>query len=444
MNNVIAIIGAGESGIGAALLARKNGEKVFVSDGGSIKEEFKKELDINKIPFEEKGHSFEKLANARLIIKSPGVGDHLELIKRLKEQGSILISEIEYGYRYCKSEIIAITGSNGKTTTTGIIYHLLKNAGKNVAVGGNYGKSFCRLLCEEEKEIYVLELSSFQLDGIIDFKANTGILLNISADHLDRYNYDFELYAKSKFRIMENQTKEDLMIYNSSDHTIRKYIEAGNCHSKKIAIGEIESDGKELSINSKMIFDLSKCSLKGRHNWLNISSAIHAVFKYGLSTSQIQNGLNSFKNEPHRLEIIANINGVEYINDSKATNVEAVWYALDAIEKPIVWIAGGTDKGNNYESLFDLVSKKVKTLVCLGADNEKISNAFTPFIKNIEKTSNMEDAIQIANRRATSGDAILLSPACASFDLFNNYIHRGDSFRNSVWKYLRNNKRKQN
>ena len=441
MLDYIAIIGAGESGIGAALLAKKKGERIFVSDKDTINEKFRKELEINNIPFEEKGHSFEKLKNARLIIKSPGVSDHLEFIKKLKEQGSILISEIEYGFQYCNSNIIAITGSNGKTTTAGLVYHLLKNAGKDVAIGGNYGKSFCRLLCAQQKDIYVLELSSFQLDGIADFQANTGILLNISADHLDRYNNDFESYAKAKFRIMKNQSEEDLIIYNAGDRTIENYFKRSDILSRKIAIGEIRSDGKELSINSETIFDLSKCSLKGRHNWLNMMCAIHAGFEYGLSHTQIQSGLDSFRNEPHRMESVAIINGVEYINDSKATNVEAVWFALDTMEKPVIWIAGGLDKGNDYQMLFDMASKKIKSMICLGVDNARISKTFTPFIDNMVETDNMKEAIEYAITTADEGDLVLLSPACASFDLFDNYVHRGEEFKKAVWNNLRKNKK---
>ena len=427
----VVILGAGESGVGAALLAKQLKYKVFVSDKGSITEKYKQELIKNNIPFEENKHSEKKIFEASEIIKSPGIPDKVDLIHRLKDSGIPVISEIEFASKHTNAIIVAITGSNGKTTTTNLTYHLLKSANLDVAVGGNVGYSFARLLTEELHQYYVLELSSFQLDGIRKFKPEISILLNITPDHLDRYEYKMENYIASKFRVQMNQSAEDHFIFNGRDENILSFFKNEKPKANLIEVNDVTMDGKTLIVDHHR-FDMSGSSLKGWHNMFNATCAIKAAFQLGAKKEDIQKGLNTFINAPHRLESVCITNGVEYINDSKATNVDAIYYALDAMTKPIIWIAGGTDKGNDYEPVLKLVESKVKAIVCLGLDNSKILEVFSPIVKIIEETQSAKEAVERANIYAESGDVVLLSPACASFDLFKNYEDRGDQFKEAA------------
>ncbi|MFT5382870.1 MAG: UDP-N-acetylmuramoylalanine--D-glutamate ligase, partial [Saprospiraceae bacterium] len=353
------------------------------------------------------------------------------LIHRLKDAGIPVISEIEFAGKHTNATIVAITGSNGKTTTTNLTYHLLQSAGLDAALGGNVGYSFARLLTEELHQYYVLELSSFQLDGIKAFRPDISMLLNISPDHLDRYEYKMENYVASKFRVMMNQRAEDHFIFNAKDENILSFLKNEKLKVNLIEVDDVKTTNEKLIVN-QFDFDLSQTSLKGRHNLFNATCAIKAAILLGVEKKAIQLGLNSFVNAPHRLESVCTTNNVEYINDSKATNVDAVYFALDAMTKPIVWIVGGTDKGNDYGPILDLVESKVKAIVCLGLDNTKILEVFTPIVKNIEETKSANEAVAIASTYAESGDVVLLSPACASFDLFKNYEDRGDQFKSAV------------
>ncbi len=427
----VVVLGAGESGVGAALLAKQLKHEVFVSDRGAIKDKYKQELIENNIPFEENNHSEKKIFEASEIIKSPGIPDTVDLIHRLKKSGIPVISEIEYAYKHTNATLVAITGSNGKTTTTNLTYHLLKTAHLDVAVGGNVGYSFARLLTENLHRIYVLELSSFQLDGIVNFRPDIAILLNITPDHLDRYEYKMENYVASKFRIILNQQAEDHFIFNNQDENILSFLKNEKPKANLLEVNEVKVNQDQLIVN-EFTFDLSECSLKGNHNMFNATCAIKAALQLGVSKEDIQKGLNSFINAPHRLESICTTNGVEYINDSKATNVDAVYYALDAMKKPIVWIVGGVDKGNDYEPIMELVESKVKAIICLGVDNTKILETFSPFVKIIEETGSVKEAVEVAKTYTENGDVVLLSPACASFDLFKNYEDRGDQFRDAA------------
>lgn len=427
----VVILGAGESGVGAALLAKKLGHEVFVSDKGPIKDNFKKELIEHKIPFEEKEHSEKKIFEAQVVVKSPGIPDKIALIQTLISKGIPVISEIEFASTYTNAKIIAITGSNGKTTTTKLTYHLLKTAGFNVAMGGNVGYSFARLLTEQDYEYYVLELSSFQLDGIKAFRPDIAILLNITPDHLDRYDYKMENYIASKFRIIMNQQVEDVFIHNADDPNMNSFLLEKKLSMHTIPVSLADAEKSRLLIQ-EAVYDFSASVLKGRHNRFNASCAIRVALQLEITPTKIQESLNTFVNDPHRLESIAIKNGVEYINDSKATNVDAVYYALDAMTKPIVWIVGGKDKGNEYSPLLSLVEDKVKAIICLGVDNSKILEVFSPMIKVLEETQSAELAVQRAKIYAEDGDVVLLSPACASFDLFKNYEDRGEQFRKAV------------
>ncbi len=427
----IVILGAGESGVGAALLAKAKGLTVWVSDAGQIKPQYEKTLIEANIPYEQGKHSEALILKSETIVKSPGIPDKAPLIQSLVNQGTPVISEIEFAARYTDKKIIAITGSNGKTTTTLLTHHLLQTAGINVGLGGNVGHSFAALVAQNEQpDWYVLELSSFQLDGIDSFKADVAILLNITPDHLDRYDYKFENYAASKFRITENQTESDVFIFNQDDETIQHFLSETGTDVQLTGIAPLD-DKDTIRMNS-LDFNMENCSLKGPHNQFNASCAINAALEAGVSPEDIQKGLDSFENAPHRLEKIAEIEGVEYINDSKATNVDAVYFALKAQEKPVVWIVGGTDKGNDYSTIIPLVEDHVKAIVCLGEDNTKILETFSPIIKVLEEADNAIHAVQIASIYAENGDVVLLSPACASFDRFKNYMDRGDQFRDAV------------
>lgn len=427
----IAILGAGESGVGAALLAAKKGAEVWVSDKGKIADHYKDELIEHGLPYEEGQHTWEKITQADLVIKSPGIPDKVALIQALVAKGIPVISEIEWASRYTSSPIIGITGSNGKTTTTTLLNHLLITAGLEVGMAGNVGKSFARQLVEAPKSLYVLELSSFQLDGINTFKPKLALLLNITADHLDRYDYQLENYIRSKFRISLNQAKGDQFLFFQEDPNTLTFLSLVPKGVEQKGISKAMIHSRMLVANGSS-FDLSNTQLRGAHNALNALFAIHAAQYLEVSTTAIQAGLESFQAVQHRLESVATIAEVEYINDSKATNVDAVFYALQAMERPIIWVVGGVDKGNDYEPLLQLVKDKVKAIVCLGIDNQKIIDAFGDFGILIKETQDAAKAVQVSRDLSVPGDVVLLSPACASFDLFKNYLDRGDQFRKAV------------
>ena len=436
--NLIVILGAGESGVGAALLAKENKFKVFLSEYGTIKDKYKRELVNHDIPFEEGGHSLDKILVADLIIKSPGIPEVAPVIQEIRKAKIDLISEIEFASQFYKGKIIAITGSNGKTTTTLLTYHLLKEAGVSVGVGGNVGRSFARLLVEdEEKEVCVIEVSSFQLDDVKLFKPYISMVLNITPDHLDRYGYQIENYANAKWKITLSQNDDDVLIYNGDDEWIQKFITTGENKQRLISTKISNTENTSLLMSNGEIIDITNLKLKGKHNAFNAKCACEAALSIGLTVVDIERGLQSFSNVEHRLEKVARINDVTYINDSKATNVDSVFYALDAFDKNIVWIAGGTDKGNDYSQILSLVKEKVSALICLGVDNSKLLDYFTPHIKNIEETQTMDEAVNLANGYAESASVVLLSPACASFDLFTNYEHRGKLFKKAVFNLIR-------
>jgi len=431
MMKSVVVIGAGESGVGAALLAKKQGLNVFVSDNGKISEQYKKELTDFNIPFEEEGHDFEKVLVTEVVIKSPGVPEHAPVLRMLKDKGRKVISEIEFGHLFFSGLTIAVTGSNGKTTASGLLYHILKTAGLNVALGGNYGKSYARILAEDSPEVMVLEISSFQLDDIDTFRPYISILLNITPDHLDRYEYKMANYVNSKFRIAMNQRSSDYFIYNGDDPEIQTKLVDFHGSPKQISITQDKYIHGIPSKDGNGNFELS---LKGKHNLFNAACTVEASRIMGLTETQIAEGLKTFVNLPHRLESCGIIDGVEFINDSKATNVDSVYYALDAMTKPVVWIAGGTDKGNDYSVLFPLIKNRVKALICLGLDNEKLKNSFESQIPTVLEAIKVSEAVELGLKLAASGDVVLLSPACASFDLFKNYMDRGDQFKDNVSK----------
>ncbi len=438
--NKIVILGAGESGVGAALLAQAKGYDVFVSDYGELKASYRDELNENNILFEENGHTSEKILSADLIVKSPGISDKVKIVQLALAKGIEVISEIEFAYRFTRKTIIAITGSNGKTTTTLLIHHMLVEAGYKAALAGNVGSSLARHVLEDKADILVVELSSFQLDGMVDFKAGIAVLLNITPDHLDRYDYDFEKYAQSKLSIIKNMTDADLLVYNLEDAELnnRKKDLPGDLVLKTFSISK---DSDAYVSNGDLVFNTSTglvtipkeaLKLRGEHNQMNMMAAITEALAYDIDKETIINALASFKNQPNRLEYIASINGVEFINDSKATNVEAVYYALGSYDQPIVWIAGGQDKGNDYAQIKQLVEEKVKAMVCLGLDNAKLVEFFSGSVENISETTTVEEAAEMAFNYAQNSDIVLLSPACASFDLFDNYAQRGEMFKAAV------------
>lgn len=425
----IAILGAGESGVGAALLGLKQGAKVFVSDFGRMDEDVRQELSASSIDFEEGGHTFEKIVTYDYVVKSPGIPEKSDIIQKLRAAGKKIISEIEYASIFYRGIVIAVTGSNGKTTTSGLMYHVLKNAGYDVALGGNYGKSFARIVAERDYTYMVLEVSSFQLDDIDAFRPEIAVLLNITPDHLDRYGYNMANYVDAKFKITKNQLAEDYFIYNIDDEEIKNKLNSLQLKSECYAIKAGQYLNGIYSTDDDSRFELS---IKGRHNLLNGMCVVAACRRLGLTERDIADGLSTFVNLPHRLETCGIIDGVEFINDSKATNVDSVYYALDAMEQPIVWIAGGTDKGNDYEVLLPLINEKVKALICLGVDNEKLKTFFQPHISTIVETTKVSEAVEWGLRFSQKGDLVLLSPACASFDLFKNYMDRGNQFKAAV------------
>ena len=443
MNKRIVILGAGESGIGAALLAKKKGLNVFVSDDGQIRESYKNELILNKIDFEEGNHDDQKILDAGEIVKSPGIPETKDIIKKIRAKGINIISEIELAYRFkSESKIIAITGSNGKSTTTALVYHICKTAGLHCALVGNIGYSFARQVAEDPKKVYVAEISSFQLDDIKEFKPDIAILTNITEDHLDRYEYNFENYISSKFSITKNQTQNEIFIYSLDDETTVKYLNKFLIRSnslpytmqKSLPQGAYILDAKmHLKWeNEEVIMNVEDFAIKGKHNQYNTMAAGLAAVVMDIRKEKIRDAVQTFTSLEHRMEPVATIKGVEFINDSKATNVNSTWYALESMTKPVILILGGIDKGNDYSFIKDLVKEKVKAIVCMGVDNRKIHEAFGNFVELMVNTNNARDAVQSAFHFADKGDVVLLSPACASFDLFKNYEDRGDQFKAAV------------
>lgn len=441
LNKHIAILGAGESGVGAAILAKKMGWNVFVSDFGAIKDEFKTELTENGFEWEEGKHSEERILNADLVIKSPGIPDKAPLIKKIREKGVKIISEIEFGGYYSNAKTIAITGSNGKTTTTMLTYHILKKAGINVGLAGNVGKSFAKQIAEENFDWYVLELSSFQLDDMFDFRADIAILTNITPDHLDRYNYEMQNYVDSKFRILQNQTNNDWFIYNFDDPIIQAEVEKRLINAKTAPFSLVKeqevggfADEQQITINinEQLTMSIHDLALKGKHNTQNSLASGIASRILEIRKEVVRESLEDFVNVEHRLEFVAKVHGIEFINDSKATNVNSTWFALESMEQPTVWIVGGVDKGNDYSELTDLVRDKVKAIICLGVDNKKLIEAFTGVVDTIVEARSAMEAVAYGYRLAKKDETVLLSPACASFDLFENYEDRGNQFKEAV------------
>ena len=436
----ITIIGAGESGFGAAMLAHHKGFNVFVSDLNKIDEDRKSEMIKKSIMFEEENHTFEKIKKSDFVIKSPGISNTSEIISKIKLSGIPIVSEIEFASNYSNSFKICITGTNGKTTTSKLIYNILKRAGLDVGLAGNIGDSFSKMLLSGDKDIYVLEISSFQLDDIKKFRPNISVITNIIEDHLDRYENDFGKYVDAKMKIAKNQKSSDYLIYNSDDKILLEALREKKLEVNKIPIGintkrenQITLDKKILSNKKKTIMiDTDEFALKGRHNLLNAMAAITVSDLLKIDNDIIRESLLNFSGLPHRLEKFLKIQGVNYINDSKATNVNAAYYALDSMRAPTIWIAGGVDKGNNYTDLLPIVREKVKAIICLGINNTKIIETFKPVIEIIVETESITEAVKVANKIAIKKDNVLLSPACASYDLFENYEDRGDQFKEAV------------
>ncbi len=436
-------MGGGESGDGAAVLAIEKGFEVFVSDFGKIKEKYKNVLSHYEIKYEEGKHTEDLILTADEVIKSPGIPDEAGIIKKIKENGINIISEIEFAGRYTSAKIICITGSNGKTTTTLLTYHILKKAGLNVGLAGNVGQSFAMQVAEKDFDYYVLEISSFQLDGMFDFKADIAVLMNITPDHLDRYENNFQNYINSKFRIIQNQEQNDAFVFCDDDPVIKEEIKKRNIKSKQYPFSikkQITGEGACIKRNNIIIniqpnllqMTLENLALQGKHNIYNSMAASIATRILDIRKDIIKESLSDFQNVEHRLEYVARIHGIDYINDSKATNVNSTWYALESTQSPIIWIAGGIDKGNDYNLLKNLVKEKVKAIICLGKDNRKLIEAFEDMVENIVTTTSMEDAVKYALYLGQKDDTVLLSPACASFDLFENFEERGNEFKKAV------------
>ncbi|SHJ05395.1 UDP-N-acetylmuramoyl-L-alanine--D-glutamate ligase [Algibacter luteus] len=437
----LVILGGGESGVGTALLGKANGYDVFVSDKGKIKENYKQVLLHNEIEWEDETHTESKILNADIVMKSPGIPDKVALVKAIRDKGIQVVSEIEFASKFTNATVVGITGSNGKTTTATLTHHILKQE-LNVGLAGNIGDSFAKQVLENDYENYVLEISSFQLDDIIGFKPKIAVLLNITPDHLDRYNYEFENYIQSKFRIALNQTKEDYLIYDADDEVITNHLKNNPVQSqllpfsltKTIENGAyLDKENIKLTINNnQIIMPTGNITLEGKHNIKNAMAASTVAHLLKIRKQTIRESLENFQGVEHRLEQVLKINKVQYINDSKATNVNATYYALESMDAPTVWIVGGVDKGNNYEELFPFINEKVKAIICLGVDNEKLMNTFGNMVDVIIETQFMSEAVKIAYKIAEAGDNVLLSPACASFDLFENYEDRGRQFKNAV------------
>ncbi|TAG11423.1 MAG: UDP-N-acetylmuramoyl-L-alanine--D-glutamate ligase [Sphingobacteriia bacterium] len=443
MSTKIIILGGGESGVGAALLAKQKGYDVFLSDGGKLKEIYRAELKQHAIEFEEGSHNVEKILSADEVVKSPGIPEKNEMVKAIRAKGIPIISEVEFAYRYKgNSKIVAITGSNGKSTTTALLYHICVIAGLDCALVGNIGYSFAKQVAEDPKEWYIAEISSFQLDDIKTFRADISILLNITEDHLDRYDYQFENYIKAKFRVIENQTMSDYFIYCDDDEVITQQIAQLTLHTNPLPFsmkheikkgGYIKGDQMMLRIQEERVsMSIYDFALKGKHNHSNTMAAGIAACTIGIRKEKIREAVNNFQSLEHRMEFVAMVRGVEFINDSKATNVNSTWYALESMNKPTVLILGGTDKGNDYGLIADLVKEKVKAIICMGVDNSKIIAAFKDLVPVIVETDSAKKAVNAAFRLATKDDVVLLSPACASFDLFKNYEDRGVQFKEAV------------
>ena len=443
MKKKLVILGAGESGVGTALLAKQRGYDVFVSEGGAIKTHYKNELEENEIAFEENQHTAEKILGADEVMKSPGIADKNELMKQIRAEGISVISEMEFAYRYKgHSKIIAITGSNGKTTTTALTYHICKTAGADCAMVGNIGYSFAKQVAVQPRDLYVIEISSFQLDDIKTFQPDVAILTNITEDHLDRYDYKFENYINSKYRIAMNQHPEDVFIYNLDDAVTVKTI---NNYSIKSTLAPITMS-KQLPQgayllnakmhlkwkNEEMQMSIEDFAIKGKHNQYNSMAASLAASAIDIRKEKIREALQTFESLEHRMETVATIKNVEFINDSKATNINSTWFALESMNKPVILILGGVDKGNDYSLLTDMVKEKVKAIVCMGIEHRKIHEAFGDLVPLMVNTDNAKDAVQSAFHFASKGDVVLLSPACASFDLFKNYEDRGNQFKKAV------------
>ncbi|QYA25456.1 UDP-N-acetylmuramoyl-L-alanine--D-glutamate ligase [Gramella sp. MT6] len=442
MSKKIAILGGGESGIGTAILAKKNGYEIFLSDKGKIKDKYKEVLKHIEIEWEDEKHTESKIFDADVVMKSPGIPDTSPMIVKLKEKGIPVISEIEFASWFSEVPIIGITGSNGKTTVTNLVQHLLKEGGIDSGMGGNIGNSYAKLVAEENHDWYVLELSSFQLDGIVDFRPHIAILTNITPDHLDRYEYKLENYIASKFRIAENQTEDDYFIYDADDKNITDWLEKNPVRSQKLPFSiekkiengaYIENENIVVTINNtKFTMPTSELALQGKHNAKNAMAAATVSQLLRIRKQTIRESMSNFQGVEHRLEKVLKINNVLYINDSKATNVNATFYALESMESETVWIVGGVDKGNVYDDLLPLVNEKVKAIICLGVDNQKIKASFGNIVETMVETTSMSEAVQMAYRLAEKGDNVLLSPACASFDLFENYEDRGRQFKDAV------------
>ncbi len=437
----LVILGGGESGVGTALLGKAKGYEVFVSDKGKIKDKYKEVLIHNEIEWEDEKHSEEKILNANIVMKSPGIPDKVPLVKQIRESGILVVSEIEFAANYTNATIVGITGSNGKTTTATLTHHILK---QELAVGlaGNIGDSFAKQILEKDYPNYVLEISSFQLDDIVKFKPHIAVITNITPDHLDRYDYKLENYIASKFRIAENQTKDDYLIYDADDDILTKWLQEHPVQSTLLpfSLVKIIENGaylKDKNIiitidNNQIIMPTTSLTLEGNHNIKNAMAASTVAHLLKIRKQTIRESLENFQGVEHRLEQVLKINKVQYINDSKATNVNATYYALESMDAPTVWIVGGVDKGNNYEELYSFVNEKVKAIICLGVDNEKLLKAFGNMVDTIIETKHMSEAVKISYKIAEAGDNVLLSPACASFDLFENYEDRGRQFKEAV------------
>lgn len=444
MQKEVVVLGAGESGVAAALLLKARGIPVFVSDRGLPSAYFLAELEQAGIPYEAGGHSRSRILAAAEVVKSPGIPDELPLISQLDAAGIPVISDIELAGRYSKAHVVGITGSNGKTTTTLWLQHVLQSAGVDAVLAGNVGVSPCRTLLQRDPAVFVTELSSFQLDRMYCYRVNTAVITNITPDHLDRYHHRFEEYVAAKYRILQNQTGEDAYLWCSDDAVLRAANEQFSTAARSLPFGSEDTtpgrvEGNELVVENNGLvlrLPLSQLPLKGKHNLYNAMAVALAALELKVPAAQVVGGLTSFKGVPHRLEDCGEVDGVRYINDSKATNVNSVWYALESMTRPVVWIAGGTDKGNDYAELKELVAAKVHTLVCMGVDNRKLEKDFEAVVPRVLSTHSMEGALSAAREFARSGDAVLLSPACASFDLFRNYEHRGELFRAMVKKWM--------
>ena len=446
MKNIV-VLGGGISGYGSAVLAKKKGHKVFLSDAGRVAERYATILNEWGVEWEQGGHTMERILAADLVVKSPGIPEKAEVVKALRAQGTPIISEMEFAAKYMgKARTICITGSNGKTTTTSLIYKIMRDAGVNVALGGNIGESFAYQVATAEYDWYVLELSSFQLDGMYDFRADVGVLMNITPDHLDRYDYCFQNYVDSKMRITQNQHSRNYFVYSADDEVIAAEIEKRTDmrmrqlpFAAKAAVASGAGDGFLVDgeftarVGKKAVtIDTAKMKIKGLHNAYNAMAAALATLAAGVDAEQVERSIYEFSPVEHRLEPAGERDGVQWINDSKATNVDSVWYALESMTRPVVWIAGGTDKGNDYNPLKAFAREKVKVLVCMGVDNEKLVREFTGVVPRVISTNTLDDAMRAAQAEATEGDVVLLSPACASFDLFKNYEQRGELFKQWV------------